>query len=95
MKRIRKGLVIFAALLVLPLLRTSAQQIQIPSEAPAGSDNRTNGHISQADYEKISAHLDISIIGHITDKNSGVNLVDKSGNSVKMKAQGWDALLSW
>jgi thiamine-monophosphate kinase len=38
--------------------------------------------------------MDISIIGHITDKNSGVNLIDKSGNSVKMIAQGWDALLN-
>jgi len=36
----------------------------------------------------------ISIIGHITDKHAGVNLVDKSGNSVKMRAQGWDALLN-
>jgi CxxC motif-containing protein (DUF1111 family) len=51
MKRIRKGMVIFAALLVLPLLRTSAQQNQIPSEAPAGFDNQTNGHISQADFD--------------------------------------------
>ncbi len=59
-----------------------------------GEDYELLFTIRQGDYEKIRAHMDISIIGHITDKNSGVNLIDKSGNSIKMRAQGWDALLS-
>jgi thiamine-monophosphate kinase len=59
-----------------------------------GEDYELLFTIEQEDYEKIRTHLDVSIIGHITDKNSGVNLIDKSGNSVKMNAQGWDALLS-
>ncbi len=58
-----------------------------------GEDYELLFTIAQSDYEKIREHVDISIIGHITDKNSGVNLVDKSGNVVKMTAQGWDALL--
>ena len=58
-----------------------------------GEDYELLFTIAQADYEKLREHVDISIIGHITDKNSGVNLVDKSGNVVKMTAQGWDALL--
>jgi thiamine-monophosphate kinase len=59
-----------------------------------GEDYELLFTIAQQDYEKLREHLDISIIGHITDKNSGVNLVDKSGNVVKMTAQGWDALLN-
>jgi thiamine-monophosphate kinase len=59
-----------------------------------GEDYELLFTIRQDDYEKIRAHMDISIIGHITDKNSGVNLVDKSGNVVAMKAQGWDGLLN-
>ena len=59
-----------------------------------GEDYELLFTIAQGDYEKLRAHMDISIIGHITDKNSGANLIDKSGNSVKMIAQGWDALLS-
>ncbi len=59
-----------------------------------GEDYELLFTIQQSDYETLRAHMDISIIGHITDKNSGVNLVDKSGNVVKMKAQGWDALLN-
>ncbi|MBL7892321.1 MAG: thiamine-phosphate kinase [Bacteroidia bacterium] len=44
-------------------------------------------------YEKIKDNPDISIIGHISDKNSGCNLVSKSGTVHPLKAQGWDALL--
>jgi thiamine-monophosphate kinase len=59
-----------------------------------GEDYEMLFTIAQSDYEKLREHVDISIIGHITDKNSGVNLIDKSGNVVKMTAQGWDALLT-
>src|SRR6185369_15596012 len=50
-----------------------------------GEDYELLFTIRQEDYEKIRAHMDISIIGHITDKNSGVNLVDKSRNVVALK----------
>ena len=59
-----------------------------------GEDYELLFTIKQPDYEKIRSHMDISIIGHITDKDSGVNLIDKSGHVVPMKAQGWDALLN-
>ena len=58
-----------------------------------GEDYELLFTIRQSDYEKIREHVDISIIGHITSKNSGVNLIDKSGKSMAMRAQGWDALL--
>jgi thiamine-monophosphate kinase len=58
-----------------------------------GEDYELLFTIRQGDYEKLREHLDISIIGHITEKNAGVNLIDKSGSSIPMKAQGWDALL--
>ena len=59
-----------------------------------GEDYELLFTVRQEDYEKIREHVDISIIGHITDKNAGVNLIDRSGKSLPMKAQGWDALLS-
>jgi hypothetical protein len=37
-------------------------------------------------------HLDVSIIGHMTDEASGTSLIDKSGNLVNLVAQGWDGL---
>jgi thiamine-monophosphate kinase len=57
-----------------------------------GEDYELLFTIQQSDYEKIREHLDISIIGHMTDTASGINLVDKSDNVVAMKAQGWDNL---
>jgi thiamine-monophosphate kinase len=59
-----------------------------------GEDYELLFTIRQADYEKLREHLDISIIGHITEKSAGINLIDKSGSSIPMKAQGWDALLN-
>src|SRR5204863_1058814 len=57
-----------------------------------GEDYELLFTIRQEDYEKLREHMDVSVIGHITDIHSGVNLIDKSGNVVKMTAQGWDAL---
>jgi thiamine-monophosphate kinase len=57
-----------------------------------GEDYELLFTIRQGDYEKIREHLDISIIGHMTDAASGTNLIDKSGNIVTLKAQGWDGL---
>lgn len=58
-----------------------------------GEDYELLFTIKQSDYEKIRMDLDVSIIGHITDAASGANLIDKSENVVKLKAQGWDSLI--
>jgi thiamine-monophosphate kinase len=34
----------------------------------------------------------LSIIGHITDKATGLNLVTRAGQELELKAQGWNAL---
>lgn len=57
-----------------------------------GEDYELLFTIKQEDYEKIREHLDVSIIGHMTDKESGVNLVTKSDQNVEITAQGWNAL---
>lgn len=54
-----------------------------------GEDYELLFTVSQSDYEKILGNPNLSIIGHITDKNSGVNLVDKQGALIPLKAQGW------
>lgn len=45
------------------------------------------------DYEKIKNNPDITVIGHITAKESGVNMVSKSNTVHPVTAQGWDAFL--
>lgn len=44
------------------------------------------------DYEKLKNNADITVIGHITAKESGVNMVSKSNTVHPVTAQGWDAL---
>ncbi len=58
-----------------------------------GEDYELLFTIKQADYEKIREDLDVTIIGHITDAASGVNLVDNSDHHIPIRAQGWDALM--
>lgn len=57
-----------------------------------GEDYELLFTIKQSDYEKVKNLPDFTIIGHITKKESGINLVSRSGTSHPLKAQGWDAL---
>lgn len=57
-----------------------------------GEDYELLFTISPSDYDKVKNQLDFTIIGHITNKSAGANLVTKSGGSHPLKAQGWDAL---
>ncbi len=43
-------------------------------------------------HEKVLAMEGISVIGHITDENTGAFLVTPDGNEIQLKAQGWNAL---
>ncbi len=56
-----------------------------------GEDYELLFTIKQADYDKLKGSPHFTVIGHITDKNSGINLISNSGSVVPIKAQGWDA----
>lgn len=56
-----------------------------------GEDYELLFTIKQSDYAKLKNDVDISIIGHITDKNAGCNMISKSNVSHELKAQGWNA----
>lgn len=56
-----------------------------------GEDYELLFTIKQSDYEKLKNDVDISIIGHITDKNSGAQMISKSNVVHELKAQGWNA----
>jgi thiamine-monophosphate kinase len=58
-----------------------------------GEDYELLFTIPQSDYDKVKNHPDFTVIGHITDKASGVNMITRSGSSVELTAQGWDAFL--
>lgn len=58
-----------------------------------GEDYELLFTIPQSDFPKVKANPDISIIGHITKKEAGVNLITKSGTSHPITAQGWDSFI--
>jgi len=71
-----------------------AQEFQIDPTVCAlsgGEDYELLFTIKQADFDKVKDNPNISVIGHITDEKVGVNLITRSGRSVPLTAQGWDA----
>ncbi len=58
-----------------------------------GEDYELLFTIPMSDYDKIKGNPHITAIGHITDQNSGVNLIIKDGSMHPVTAQGWDAFL--
>jgi len=57
-----------------------------------GEDYELLFTISQVDYEKIKLINGISIIGHMTPQEEGVNMITPDGKSVPITAQGWDGM---
>ena len=45
---------------------------------------------SLSDYEKLIPLDDVYIIGHITKKEYGCNLVGRNGEEITLRAQGWE-----
>ncbi len=56
-----------------------------------GEDYELLFTIPMDDYEKVKNLPDFTIIGHMTAKASGINLVAKAGTSHPITAQGWNA----
>lgn len=54
-----------------------------------GEDYELLFTIPQRDYDKIKGNPNMSVIGHIVDAESGVNIITRAGESIPIKAQGW------
>ncbi len=59
-----------------------------------GEDYELLFTVPLADYDKIKKEMDITILGHITEKDKGANLVTGSGTAIPLQAQGWNGLSS-
>jgi thiamine-monophosphate kinase len=56
-----------------------------------GEDYELLFTVPVADHAKIKNHPDITVIGHLTEKDDAVNLITKGGQAVPLQAQGWTA----
>ncbi|CAI8420068.1 MAG: Thiamine-monophosphate kinase [Flavobacterium sp. SCGC AAA160-P02] len=57
-----------------------------------GEDYELLFTVPVADFEKIKGNPHLSVIGHITEKLAGLNLVTRAGQELELKAQGWNSL---
>ena len=56
-----------------------------------GEDYELLFTIKQEDYDKIKGNPNFSVIGHMTSKEEGANLVTRGNEVIPLKAQGWKA----
>jgi thiamine-monophosphate kinase len=78
-----------------PQTRELAMEFKlIPSVAAlsGGEDYELLFTISQGDYDKIRMISGISVIGHMTLPEEGINMITTDGKSIPVTAQGWDAM---
>ena len=57
-----------------------------------GEDYELLFTISQDHYEKLKKDVDFTIIGNVTDKSEGNNLITNDSTSHPITAQGWDPI---
>lgn len=57
-----------------------------------GEDYELLFTVKQADFKKVEAMPEVSVIGHITDENAGRILVSQGNVQTDIQAQGWDHL---
>ena len=78
-----------------PQVIATCEEFDIDSTMVAlsgGEDYELLFTVSIDDYDKIKANPNLTVIGHITEKNQGLNLVTRAGQELELKAQGWNAL---
>ncbi len=78
-----------------PQVISTCEEFEMDSTMVAlsgGEDYELLFTVPISDFEKIKSNPNLSIIGHITDKNDGMNLVTRANQEIELKAQGWNAL---
>jgi len=78
-----------------PQVISTAEEFNMNSTTIAlngGEDYELLFSIAQEDYSKIKGNPHLTVIGHISAKNEGCNLVTRANQKVKLTAQGWNSL---
>ncbi len=78
-----------------PQVISTCEEFNIDSTTVAlngGEDYELLFTISQEDFPKIKANPNFTVIGHMAETSSGMNLVTRGETKIPIKAQGWNAL---
>ncbi len=77
-----------------PQVISTCEEFNIDSTMVAlsgGEDYELLFTVSINDFDKIKANPNLTVIGHITEQNQGMNLITRANQSMKLKAQGWNS----
>ena len=77
-----------------PQVISACEEFDIDSTMVAlsgGEDYELLFTISINDFDKIKGNPNLTVIGHVTEKNQGLNLVTRANQEIALKAQGWNS----
>ena len=56
-----------------------------------GEDYELLFTIDQKDFDKIKGNPNLTVIGHMTEKNEGLHLITRANTKIPIKARGWNS----
>ncbi|MCM4150165.1 thiamine-phosphate kinase [Arenibacter sp. N53] len=77
-----------------PTVISACEEFKMDSTLVAlsgGEDYELLFTIDQKDFLKIKGNPHFTVVGHMTDKNEGVNLISRSNTKIPITAQGWNS----
>lgn len=80
-----------------PQVISTCEEFNIDSTTIAlsgGEDYELLMTISQADYPKVKGNPNLTVIGYMTEKASGIHLVTRAQEKIPLVAQGWNGFKS-
>jgi thiamine-monophosphate kinase len=77
-----------------PLVIRTCEEFRLDSSLVAlsgGEDYELLFTVAQDDYSKIKGNPNLTVIGHMTDADSGAMMIGRGGSAIPLTAQGWNA----
>ena len=78
-----------------PTVISACEEFSIDSTMVAlsgGEDYELLFTIDQKEFPKIKGNPNLTVVGHMTDKNEGVHLISRNNTKIPITAQGWNSL---
>ncbi len=77
-----------------PTVISVCEEFQLDSTTVAlsgGEDYELLFTIDQKEYPKIKGNPNLTVVGHMTEADRGAHLISRNGESIPLKAQGWNS----
>ncbi|MEX0360841.1 MAG: thiamine-phosphate kinase [Allomuricauda sp.] len=77
-----------------PTVISTSEEFKMDSTTIAlngGEDYELLFNIDQADFPKIKANPNLTVIGHMTSKEEGTHLITRANTKIALTAQGWSS----